>query len=90
MLLTMVGVGLGYLSCFWAFAYTRLSRRMFSFLDKGTPRIRRYDVIGTLEKVRRSRSRCLEVVWVLVGHGMGPVRQPRGKKPPSKKGENVS
>lgn len=51
LLLSLFGIAMGYLSTFWAFGYTRLSRRMFRFLDTGSPRIRRYDVIGTLEKV---------------------------------------
>ncbi|KAL6778427.1 hypothetical protein ACKKBF_B14750 [Auxenochlorella protothecoides x Auxenochlorella symbiontica] len=50
LLLSLFGIAMGYLSTFWAFGYTRLSRRMFRFLDTGSPRIRRYDVIGTLEK----------------------------------------
>ncbi|KAG7671763.1 hypothetical protein KSW81_004649 [Nannochloris sp. 'desiccata'] len=52
--LTLFGIVMGYLSTFWSFGYTRLSRKLRAFLDfNGTgaaPKIRRTDVINMLEK----------------------------------------
>jgi hypothetical protein len=52
--LTLFGIGMGFLSTFWSFGYTRLSRKLRRFLDAGgaagAPRIRRSDVVNMLEK----------------------------------------
>ena len=54
MYLTLFGIFMGFLSTFWSFGYTRLSRKLRAFLDyNGTgeaPKIRRNDVINMLEK----------------------------------------
>lgn len=52
--LTMCGIGLGFLSTFWSFGYMRLAKKLRQFLIapslEGAPRIRRSDVINMLEK----------------------------------------
>jgi hypothetical protein len=52
--LTLFGIVMGYLSTFWSFGYTRLSRKLRAFLDYDgigdAPKIRRTDVINMLEK----------------------------------------
>lgn len=52
--LTLFGVCAGFLSTFWAFGYTRLSRRLFAYLDSpgvdALKKVRRSEVTSTLEK----------------------------------------
>jgi hypothetical protein len=52
--LTLFGVVASFLSTFWAFGYTRLSRRLFRYMKAtaidDTKRIRKSDVLGTLER----------------------------------------
>jgi hypothetical protein len=53
--LTLFAIAAGFLSTFWSFGYTRLARRLRRFLDAGAgdagaPRVRRSDVVATLEK----------------------------------------
>ena len=52
--LTLFGIVMGFLSTFWSFGYTRLSRKLRAFLDYDgigeAPKIRRSDVINMLEK----------------------------------------
>lgn len=52
--LTLFGIALGFLSTFWSFGYTRLSRKLLAFLNYSgvgePPKIRRSDVINMLEK----------------------------------------
>ncbi|KAK9807720.1 hypothetical protein WJX72_007137 [[Myrmecia] bisecta] len=52
--LTLFGIVAGFLSTFWSFGYTRLARRMRSYLTAGprdnVRRIRKSDVLATLER----------------------------------------
>ena len=51
--LTLFGVVAGFLSTFWSFGYTRLSRRLYRYLSAGaddSKRIRKSDVLSTLAR----------------------------------------
>lgn len=56
MYLTLFGIALGFISTFWSYGYTRLSRKLRAFVDAASastgnaPKIRRSDVINMLEK----------------------------------------
>ena len=50
--LTLFGVVAGFLSTFWSFGYTRLSRRLYRYLSTGSDdnskRVKKTDVLNTL------------------------------------------
>lgn len=50
--LTLFGVVAGFLSTFWSFGYTRLSRRLYRYLSTGpddeSKRVKKTDVLNTL------------------------------------------
>lgn len=50
--LTLFGVVAGFLSTFWSFGYTRLSRRLYRYLSTGpddnSKRVKKADVLNTL------------------------------------------
>lgn len=50
--LTLFGVVAGFLSTFWSFGYTRLSRRLYKYLSTGpddnSKRVKKTDVLNTL------------------------------------------
>lgn len=47
--LTLFGIVAGFVSTFWSFGYTRLSRRLRGYLEGGLRRVRKNDVVYTLQ-----------------------------------------
>ena len=47
--LTLFGIVAGFVSTFWSFGYTRLARRLRGYLEGGLRRVRKNDVVYTLQ-----------------------------------------
>ncbi len=47
--LTLFGIVAGFVSTFWSFGYTRLSRRLRGYLQGELRRVRKSDVVYTLQ-----------------------------------------
>ena len=87
--LTLFGIVAGFVSTFWSFGYTRLARRLRGYLEGGLRRVRKNDVVYTLQN--GCWINILGIISTLLGLQVGHIRShinhaslPRaGEKPDS-------